>query len=129
MLLLEFSEKSKNNIQSCFSWQIYRSITIKSNQFARKKHRPSDFLKKQREKKMNNKHSQVLLVFRKNPRKWSFGWSSVLKTCTALIAGIFERICCFDKVFSMALTFTEQLFIEIPLYRRFLHNIHLSYSR
>ena len=82
-----------------------------------------------KEKKMNNKHSQVLLVFRKNPRKWSFGWGSVLKTCTALIAGIFERICCFDKVFSMALTFTEQLFIEIPLYRRFLHNIHLSYSR
>ena len=38
-----------NNIQSCFSWRIYRSITIKSNQFAGKKYRPSDFLKKQRE--------------------------------------------------------------------------------
>ena len=41
--------------------------------------------------------------------------------------GIFERICCFDEVFLMALTSTEQLFIERPLYRRFLHNDHLPY--
>ena len=65
---------------------------------------------------MNNKHSQVFLVFRKNSRKWNYGWRSVLKTCTALIAGIFERICCFDKVFLMALTSTEQQFVERPLY-------------
>ena len=38
-----------NNIHSCFSWRIYRLITVKSNQFAGKKSRPSDFLKKQRE--------------------------------------------------------------------------------
>ena len=69
--------------------------------------------------KKNNKHSQVLLVFRKNPRKWDYWWSSVLKTCTALNVGIFERIYCFDEVFLMALTSTEQLFIETPLYRRF----------
>ena len=65
---------------------------------------------------MNTKHSQVLLVFRKNPRKWNYGWSSVLKTSTALIVGIFERFC-FDEVFLMALTSTEQLFLERPLYR------------
>ena len=28
----------------------------------------------------------------------------MLKTCTALTVGIFERICCFDKVILMALT-------------------------
>ena len=69
--------------------------------------------------KKNNKHSQVLLVFRKNPRKWDYWWSSVLKTCTALNVGIFERIYCFDEVFLMALSSAEQLFIETPLYRRF----------
>ena len=37
------------NVYSCFSWQIYGSITIKSNGFAGIKYRPSDFLKKQRE--------------------------------------------------------------------------------
>ena len=68
-------------------------------------------------KKMNNKHSQVLLVFRKNPRKWNYG--------TTLIVGIFKRVCCFDEVFLMILTSTEQLFIERPLCRRFLHNEHL----
>ena len=51
----------------------------------------------------------------------------MLKTCTALTVGIFERIYCFDKVFLMALTSTEQVFIERPLYRRFLHNDHLPY--
>ena len=44
-----------------------------------------------------------------------------------LIVGIFERFGCFDEVFLMALVSTEQLFIERPLYRRFLHNDHLSY--
>ena len=34
----------------------------------------------------------------------------------------FRTSCCFDEVFLMALTSTEQLFIERPLYRRFLHN-------
>ena len=79
------------------------------------------------QKKMNNKHYHVLLVFRKNPRKWNYGWNSVLIICTALIAGIFEGICCFNEVILMALTSTEQLFIERPLYRRFLHNDHLSF--
>ena len=121
----EFSETSKTIFT--VGWRIYRSVAIKSNQFAGKKYRPSDFLKKQREqilawhiavKKMNNKHSQALLIFRKNPRKWNYGWSSVLKTCTALIVGVFERICCFEEVFLMALTSTEQPFIERPFYRR-----------
>ena len=44
-----------------------------------------------------------------------------------LIVGIFERFGCFDEVFLMAVVSTEQLFIERPLYRRFLHNDHLSY--
>ena len=74
------------------------------------------------QKKINSKHSQVLLVFRKNPRKWNYGWNSVLKPCTALFVDILERICCFNEVFLVALTFTEQLFIERPLQRRFLHN-------
>ena len=52
----------------------------------------------------------------------------MLKTCTTLIIGIFERFCCFDEVFLMALTSTEQLFTERPLYRRFLHNDHLPSS-
>ena len=68
---------------------------------------------------MNNNHSQVLLVFRKNPGKWNYMWSSVIKTWTALTVGILKRFCCFDEVFLMALTSTEQLFIETPLYRRF----------
>ena len=67
-------------------------------------------------------------VFRKIPRKWNYGWKSALKTFTALIVGIFERTCCFDNVFLMALTSTEQQFIERPLYRRFLHNDHLPFS-
>ena len=70
----------------------------------------------------------MLLVFRKNSRNWNYGWSSVLKTCTALIVVIFERICCFDEVFLMALTSKEQLFIERSLYRRLLHNDHLPIS-
>ena len=77
---------------------------------------------------MNNKHSQVLLVFRKKPRKRNYGWSPLLKTCTPLVVGIFERICCIDEVFLMALTSTQQLFMERPLYKRFLHNDHLSIS-
>ena len=52
----------------------------------------------------------------------------MLKTCTALVVGIFERICCIDEVFLMALTSTQQLFMERPLYKRFLHNDHLSIS-
>ena len=52
----------------------------------------------------------------------------MLKICTALIVGIFEQICCFAKVFLMALTSIEQLFIERPLYRRLLHNDHLPYT-
>ena len=64
--------------------------------------------------KKNEEHTLVLLVFRKNPKKWNYGWRSVLKTCAALIVGIFERICCFDEVFLMALTSTELLFIERP---------------
>ena len=128
-----------NNIDSCFSWQIYRSITMKSNQLAEKKYWPSDFMKRQRgkilawhnavkkKKKMNHKHSQVLLVFGKSPRKLNYGWRSVLKTCTALIVGFFDWICSFDEAFVMSLTSTEQLFIERPLYRRFLHNHHWPY--
>ena len=45
----------------------------------------------------------------------------MLKTCTTLIVAIFERFGCFDEVFLMALTSTEQLFIETLLCRRFLH--------
>ena len=45
---------------------------------------------------------------------------------TPLIVGIFERICCFDKVILMALTSSEQLFTEKPL-QRFLHNDALPY--
>ena len=61
---------------------------------------------------MNNWHSQVFLVLGKNPRKWNYDWSSVLKTCTTFTVGIFEQICCFDEAFLIALTSTEQLFIE-----------------
>ena len=46
-------------------------------------------------KKMNNKHSQVLLVFRKNPRKWSYGWSSVLKTSIRTYCRYFRTILLF----------------------------------
>ena len=42
------SETSKT-ISTAVSLGEYRSITIKSNQFAGKKNRPSDFFKKQRE--------------------------------------------------------------------------------
>ena len=71
----------------------------------------------QKKKTRKDKHSQVLLVFRKNSWKW--------KACTSLIVGIFERICCFDELFLRALTSTEQLFTDRPLYGRFLHNVHL----
>ena len=57
-------------------------------------------------RKKKKKHFQVFQVFRKNPRKWNYGWSSVLKTCTVLIVGIFGRIFWFDEVFLMALTST-----------------------
>ena len=40
-----------------------------------------------------------------------------------------KRICCFDEVFLMRLTSTEQLIIERPLYTRFLHNDHLPYFK
>ena len=50
-----------------------------------------------------------------------------MKTGTTLIVGIFERFCCFDEVLLMALTSTEEVFIERPLYRCFLHNDHLPY--
>ena len=65
----------------------------------------------------------MLLVFRKNRRKWNYRWNFVLKTRTTLFAGILKWICCFDKVFSIALTSTEQHFIERSLYRRFLHTL------
>ena len=42
-------QNAEHNIHSCFSVRICPSITIKSNQFAGKKYKPSDFLKKQRE--------------------------------------------------------------------------------
>ena len=42
---------------------------------------------------MNKKHFQVFLKIgapnRKNLRKWNYGWSSRLKTCTTPTAGIF----------------------------------------
>ena len=74
---------------------------------------------------MNNKHSQVLLLFRKNATKWNYEWSSMLKTCTTLIAGILEQIGCFDEVFLMALNIHRTAIIERTLYRCFLHNDHL----
>ena len=65
----------QNKIHSCFSWGIYQSITIKSNQFAGKKiqavwlfeetKRVSPCLTHCSQKKITNKHSQVLLVFSK----------------------------------------------------------------
>ena len=57
-----------------------------------------------------------------------YGWSSLLKTRTALIVSSSERIFCFDEVFLIELTSREQLFIERPLYKRFLHNNHLPTS-
>ena len=39
----------------------------------------------------------------------------------------FGTILLFDEVFFMALTSTEQLFIERPLHRHLLHNDHLPY--
>ena len=76
---------------------------------------------------ITNKHSQVLLVFSKIPRKWNyvkFRAEDLHRT----YCRYFEWICCFNEVFLMALTFTEQLFIERLLYRRFLHNDHLPIS-
>ena len=74
-------------------------------------------LQSKKKKTRKDKHSQVLLVSRKNSWKW--------KACTSLIVGIFKRICCFDELFLRALTSTEQLFTDRPLYGRFLHNVHL----
>ena len=57
----------------------------------------------------------------------------MLKTCITLTVGIFEQICCIDEVFLMAITSTEELFIQLynyterPLYKHFLHNDHLAY--
>ena len=63
---------------------MYQLLLKVANQFVTQKFRASELLKKQRnkeikfllgtlqskkEKKMNNKHSQVFLVYRKNPRK------------------------------------------------------------
>ena len=50
-----------------------------------------------------------------------------LITMKELIVGIFEQFCCFEEVFLMALTSTEQLFIERPLHKCFLHNDRLPY--
>ena len=63
-----------------FLWQIYASITIKSNQFAGKTYSPSE----------KKKWIAGAPVFRKNSRKWNYGWSSVLKTCTAPIVSLFS---------------------------------------
>ena len=63
-----------------FLWQIYASITIKSNQFAGKKYSPSE----------KKKWIAGAPVFRKNSRKWNYWWSSVLKTCTAPIVSLFS---------------------------------------
>ena len=64
--------------------ELINYFNIKSNQFVGKKYRASDFLKKQRnkeskflletlqskrKKKVNNKHSQVFLMYRENPEK------------------------------------------------------------
>ena len=51
----------------------------------------------------------------------------MLKDLHALIGGVLKRICCFDEIFLIELTSTEQLFIERFLYRRFLHNDHLPH--
>ena len=74
----------------------------------------------------------MFLMYRKDRGEWNYRWSSALKTCTALIVGIFKRICCFKyfcylSVFLMVLTSTEQLFIERPFFRCFLRNNHLPY--
>ena len=76
------------------------SITIESNQLAVKNYWASEtkrvnfcFTYCSQEKKKKNKHSQVFLILEKNTRKWNYEWVSVLKTCTVLIVGIFQRIC------------------------------------
>ena len=58
-------------------------------------------------------------MFRKKPKKMKLWVRFRAEDLTALIVNIFERICCFDEVFLMALTF-----IERPSYGRFLHNDH-----
>ena len=135
-LLWEFSETSKTiptavSLGEFIDQSLLKVISLQVNSTGRLifwRNKESKFLLGTlQSKEMNNKHSQVLLVFRKNPRKWNYGRSSLLKTCTTLIAGISQRICCFDEVFLMALTSTEQLFIERPLHRRFLHNDHLPF--
>ena len=50
-----------------------------------------------------------------------------LKTCTTLIVNIFKKNFYFGKVYLMSIRFVEQLLLERPLYRCFLHNDHLPY--
>ena len=64
-------------------------------------------LQSKKKKTRKDKHSQVLLVFRKNSWKW--------KACTSLIVGIFERICCFDELFLRA-QHPQNSYLQIDLY-------------
>ena len=118
------------------------SITSKSYQFVGNKYRASEFLKKQRNnvscflihcsKKMNNKHSQVFLkISVPNLQKKSLKMKLQVNEFQA--EGLHSNYCsyfqtnllCFNKVFLMSVSFTEQLFLEKTLYRCFLHNDHL----
>ena len=49
---VEIFRNASNNTHSCFSWQIYQSITVKSNLFTGRKYMPSNFWKRQREKNL-----------------------------------------------------------------------------
>ena len=80
-----FSEISEKISTAVSLGKFIDQLLLKVISLQEKKYRPSDFLKEQREQilawyiavktkqknktKMNSKHSQVLLVFRKNPRK------------------------------------------------------------
>ena len=87
---------------------IYRAVSLrefinyywKSHQFVRiKSTRPLSFWRNKKTKRVNSyltncsqkRKKNETNILRKNPRKWNYEWNSVLKTCTELIVGIFER--------------------------------------
>ena len=76
---------------------------------------------------MNNKHSQVLIVFRKNLENETLRVNFRAEDLHCYYCSYFRMNLFFDEVLLMALTSTEQLFIEGPLYGRFLYNDHLPY--
>ena len=124
----EFSKTSKNNIHSCFFWRefidqlLLKVISLQQKNKGRLifwRNKESKYLlDRLQPKNMNNKHFQVFLVLRKNPRKWNY---------RSYCRYFWKNLLMFWWKFLMALTSTKQLFKESPLYRRFLHNDHLPY--